>query len=102
MLNWLNRILAKDWPRTSISVVDGEEFDQISRVGGFSLNQLRIPAKTGLSQEEGSGLPWWSSGLDSALPLQEAQVRSLVRELRSHMPRGTAKKKKEEGSEEPD
>ena len=40
------------------------------------------------------GLPWWSSGYDSALPLQGVQVRSLVRELRSHMLRGTAKKKK--------
>ena len=27
------------------------------------------------------GLPWWPSGLDSALPMQGAQVRSLVREL---------------------
>ena len=35
-------------------------------------------------------------GLDSALPLQGAQVRSLVGELRSHMPHGKAKKKKEE------
>ena len=29
------------------------------------------------------------------LPLQGARVRSLVRELRAHMPRGLAKKKKE-------
>ena len=26
-------------------------------------------------------IPWWSSGWDSTLPLQEAQVQSLVREL---------------------
>lgn len=38
------------------------------------------------------GLPWWSSGQDSALPRQGARVQSLVRELRSHMPHGTAKK----------
>ena len=34
------------------------------------------------------GLPWWSSGKDPALPLQGAQVQSLVWELRSHMPWG--------------
>ena len=27
------------------------------------------------------GLPWWSSGQDSALPMQGARVRSLVGEL---------------------
>ena len=31
------------------------------------------------------GLPWWSSGEDSALPVQQAWVQSLVGELRSHM-----------------
>ena len=39
-------------------------------------------------------IPWWSSGWDSVLPLQGPQVRSLVGELRSHMPRGEAKIKK--------
>ena len=34
----------------------------------------------------GEGLPWASSGQDSALPLQGARVRSLVKELRSHKP----------------
>lgn len=32
--------------------------------------------------------------LDSALPWQGAQVRSLLRELRSHVPHNVAKKKK--------
>ena len=32
------------------------------------------------------GLPWQSSGQDSKLPVQGTQVRSLVRELGSHMP----------------
>ena len=32
------------------------------------------------------GLPWCSSGQDSMLPVQEAQIRSLVGELRSHIP----------------
>ena len=36
------------------------------------------------------GLPWWSR--DSKLPLQGARVPSLVRELRSHMPRGAARR----------
>ena len=40
------------------------------------------------------GLPWCSSGEDSILPMQDAWVLSLVRELRSHMPHGTAKKEK--------
>ena len=39
------------------------------------------------------GLPWPSSGYYSMLPLQGPQVQSLVRELRSHMQRGVAKKK---------
>ena len=29
----------------------------------------------------GQGFPWWSSGSDSKLPMQGAQVQSLVREL---------------------
>ena len=40
------------------------------------------------------GLPWWSSGYDSALPLQGAWVRSLVGEIRSCIPCGVAKGKK--------
>ena len=40
------------------------------------------------------GLPWWSSGENSALLMQEVQVQFLVRELRSHMPLGMTKKKK--------
>ena len=35
-----------------------------------------------------SGVPWWFSGWDSVLPLPEAHVQSLVREQRSHRPRG--------------
>ena len=40
------------------------------------------------------GIPWWSSGQGSTLPLQGAWVRSLVGELRSCKLRGKAKKKK--------
>ena len=40
------------------------------------------------------GLHWWSSGSDSAFPLQEAQVQALLGELRCHMPWGMAKKRK--------
>ena len=38
------------------------------------------------------GLPWWSSGEDSALPLQGAWIPSLVGELKSHMLCGKKKK----------
>ena len=31
------------------------------------------------------GLPWWSSGNNSPLPLQGTQVQSLVEELRANM-----------------
>ena len=40
----------------------------------------------------GEGLPWWSSGWDSELPLQGAQVRSLIRGLESYIWCGTTKK----------
>ena len=40
------------------------------------------------------GLPWQSSGLDSAVSLQRVWVWSLVRELRSHKPCSVVKKKK--------
>ena len=39
------------------------------------------------------GLPWWSRGSDSVLPVKGAQVQSLVRELRFYMPHSAAKKK---------
>lgn len=39
------------------------------------------------------GLPWWSRGNLSTLPLQGAQVQSPVWQLRSHVPCGTGKKK---------
>ena len=32
-------------------------------------------------QGEDGGFPWWSTGSDSMLPMQGAQVQSLVREL---------------------
>ena len=40
------------------------------------------------------GVPWRSSGWDPVLLLPRAQVQSLVGELRSHKPRGTAQKEK--------
>ena len=45
------------------------------------------------SRAAGEGLAWWSSGLDSKLPMQKAQVWSLTGELISHTPHGIAKKK---------
>ena len=38
-------------------------------------------AQAGSCRKDALGLPWGSSGKDSTLPMQEAQVRSLVREL---------------------
>lgn len=43
----------KDRPTPEVSRMEDEEYDQIPRVGGFSLNWFRFPAKTGPSQEEG-------------------------------------------------
>ena len=40
------------------------------------------------NQELLQGLPWWSSGKESSLQCWGKWVWSLVRELRSHMPRG--------------
>ena len=39
------------------------------------------------------GLPRWSSGSGSVLPLPVVQVQSLVGELRSHVPCGVAQKR---------
>ena len=51
-------------------------------------------------KEDSKGIPWRSNGLDSALPLQGAQVQSLVGELRSHELHSVAQKNKEEEEEE--
>lgn len=40
--------------------------------------------------------PFWSSGEDSTLPVQQARVKALVRELRSQIGQGQKKKKKVE------
>ena len=55
-------------------------------VGGGSANLSNIKKMT-------LGIPWWSSGQDSALPLEGSQIPSLVGELRSSMSHGTAKKR---------
>ena len=47
-------------------------------------------------KENREGIPWWSSGKDSALSLLRARVQSLVRELRSCKPCSVAKKEKKE------
>ena len=78
---------------------------QESRYGSFDLRHpcgdLEWRVRGGLQEDVGEvlayevkrGLPWPSSGSDSALPLQGARVRSLVGELRSHMLCSMAKKK---------
>ena len=50
-----------------------------------------------IEMRNAGGIPWRSSGEDgedSTLPMQGPRVPALVRELRSHMPHGAAKKKK--------
>ena len=56
---------------------------------------------TEAQKRKGSGLPWWSSGLDSTLAAQGAGVPSLEETLGSHMPYGTGKKKKKKGKHLP-
>ena len=61
--------------------------------GARNIGSILTFYKGGTDLKKGHlGLAWWSSGLDSALPMQEAQVQSLVGELRSHMPHSMAKK----------
>ena len=50
-----------------------------------------------LSKDSGERLPWRSSGQDSKLLLHGAEGPSLVRELRPHMPRGTAENRNDCG-----
>ena len=46
---------------------------------------LRFNRKSAV-KDSALGLPWWSSGQDSILPIQETWVRDPVRELRYHTP----------------
>ena len=43
------------------------------------------------------GIPWWSSGQDSGLPLWEAWLLSHVRKLRSYQPLDATKENKKQG-----
>ena len=54
---------------------------------------LSLWLQRSLHLDVSGGLPWWSSGEDSVLPLQEEQVQSLVGKLRSYMPWSKTKKK---------
>ena len=53
-------------------------------------------------KETEEGLPWWSWGKDSVLPMQGVWVRSLIKELRSHSPAAWPKKKKKKRERERD
>ena len=46
--------------------------------------EMRVDSKGKNQEAKRLGIPWQSSGQDSALSLLRAQVRSLVGELRSH------------------
>lgn len=55
---------------------------------------LCVKSTISLTKEKPLGLPWWPA-VKTALPVQWASVRSLVRERRSHRPPDTARKKKD-------
>ena len=63
-----------------------------NKVGGLTLLDFKTLVQNYSNQNSAvlqtttKGIPWQSSGYYFALPLQGAQVRSLVRELRSCMP----------------
>ena len=67
------------------------EKDKFQNEKGICKTQI-IKIHSLASNKEFQGLPWRSSGYDSALPLQGAQVQSLVGELESLMLPGVAKK----------
>ena len=56
---------------------------------------------TEAQKRKGSGLPWWSSGLDFIFAAHGAGAPSLVGTLGSHMPYGAGKKKKKGGKHLP-
>ena len=56
-----------------------------NRAGGVRLPVFRLYYKVTVIKTVW-GLPWWSSGIH--LTMQGTQVRSLVKELRSHMLQG--------------
>ena len=62
---------------------------QLKRLSSSSSNRIHL-----FKKHSSLGLPWQSSGSDSALPMQGEWIQSLVRELSFHMPCSTAKKKK--------
>ena len=68
------------------------------QVNGFLLDHLNTAEALPIDNQTlfhltSPGLPWRSSGYDSALAMQGAQVRSLVRELKSHILQSEARKK---------
>ena len=52
---------------------------------------LTLPLRSTSFKNPSLGFPWWSSGYDFPLPMQEAWVLSLVKKLRSHMSCGMGK-----------
>ena len=59
------------------------------------LSVLSLPSLgASIDRKVHEGIPWWSSGQDSALSLPKFWIQSLVRKLRSYKPCGIARKKK--------
>ena len=63
----------------------------MSSTSFFKRQETRqLPGEAALEIQTDSGPPWWSSGYDSKLPLQGAQVPTQVRHLGSCMQHGAA------------
>ena len=82
------KLLTFSWPR----------FYQVYRYTDLSVLDLTFESFVWILNNKLLGIPLRSSGEDSELPLQEAQVRLLVGELRSciQRPLVVAQKKKKE------
>ena len=81
--NWAHMHIKTLWERHS---------SRMKKV--FAKHKSSIKIHSLAYNKEFQGLPWQSSGYDSALPLHGAQVQSLVGELESLMLPGVAKRTK--------
>ena len=71
------------WERSAhIEITEGNFFFNYDNIISIQMNK--------------QGIPWWSSGQDSVLPLQWSEVQSLAGELISPKPCSTTEKGKKE------
>ena len=105
--NWRINVISKDFDTFGINkkgswVIQFSLFDkgsinylQSHFVCEIAQIQFMYHVNPSVKNSEFGGLPWCPVVKTSVLPLQGAQVQSLVRELRSCMPHSRAKKRKE-------